>query len=267
MNVLLIILLLTALFGLPLILYFEKRSRKKPVAVFPENYRQLLRQQVHFYQYLSAQDQVIFENRMQIFLNQVTITGVRTEVEDLDRILIAAGAIIPIFGFPNWEYMNLREVLLYPDAFSEGFDQEGNERNILGMVGTGAMQQVMILSKQQLRVGFENISGKENTAIHEFVHLIDKTDGAVDGIPEFLMQQPFALPWIKKIHELISDIQDGHSDINPYGATNPAEFFAVVAEYFFKRPDLLEKNHPELFRMLSSIFNQHPIAHVNASGN
>jgi Mlc titration factor MtfA (ptsG expression regulator) len=267
MNVLLIILTIVALLGLPAILYFERRSRKKSVVAIPENYRQLLRDQVNFYQQLSAKDQVIFENRMQVFLNQVTITGIRTAVEDLDRVLIAAGAIIPIFGFPNWEYMNLREVLLYPDAFSEGFAQDGNERNILGMVGTGAMQQVMILSKQQLRMGFENSSGKENTAIHEFVHLIDKTDGEVDGIPEFLMQQPFALPWIKKIHELISDIQDGHSDINPYGATNPAEFFAVVAEYFFKRPDLLEKNHPELFKMLSSIFNQQPAGHVNASGH
>ena len=55
---------------------------------------------------------------MMLFFSRIRITGVGTEVEDIDKVLIAASAIIPIFGFPDWEYMNLHEVLLYPDSFN-----------------------------------------------------------------------------------------------------------------------------------------------------
>ena len=45
-------------------------------------------------------------------------------------------------------------------------------------------------------------------------------------------------------------------DIDPYGLTNEAEFFAVATEYFFERPGLMETKHPELYAMLSRVFNQ-----------
>ena len=60
------------------------------------------------------------------------------------------------------------------------------------------------------------------------------------------------------IHEKIKQITENQSDINPYGATNEAEFFAVAAEYFFERPDLLQENHPELYDMLVRIFRHQP---------
>ena len=44
------------------------------------------------------------------------------------------------------------------------------------------------------------------------------------------------------------------SDINPYGTTSKGEFLAVVAEYFFERPDLLKEKHPELYAALEAIF-------------
>ena len=56
----------------------------------------------------------------------------------------------------------------------------------------------------------------------------------------------------------IKKIMTDHSDINPYGATNEAEFFAVVSEYFFERPGLLEEKNPELYKLLSTIFRQQP---------
>jgi MtfA peptidase len=258
MNLVLYFLLMASVLGLPLIIYRAKKKHAAETASMPQHLRKLLEERVLFYRQLDPLKKTEFEKRAQRFLDSVKITGVRTEVEELDRLLVAAGAIIPIFGFPEWEYINLNEVLLYPGAFTEGFSQEDNERNVLGMVGSGAMQNVMILSKMQLRSGFENVSGKENTAIHEFVHLIDKTDGAVDGIPELLVAQPFILPWLNKIQEMIGQIMENKSDINPYGATNPSEFFAVAAEYFFKRPDLLQNDHPELYDMLAGIFKQDP---------
>ncbi len=237
-------------------------QRKKPTknkTVFPGLFRAILKEKVSFYKSLDESAKLIFEKRMLQFLNHVKITGIHTIVEDEDKVFVAASAIIPIFAFENWEYINLNEVLLYPGTFNEEFElKEGSERTILGMVGEGPMQHVMILSQPSLRQGFINRSDKNNTAIHEFVHLLDKTDGDIDGIPENLLSKQFTIPWINMMHRMIKEILEGNADINPYGATNQGEFFAVVSEYFFERPDLLQSKHPALYELLEKIFRQDP---------
>jgi len=239
------------------LLYISLSHRRKPakqLQPIQEKDRNLLQQYVSFYNELDKQKQSEFENRIEHFLCTVRITGINTKVERLDQLLIASSAIIPIFSFHNWQYMNLNEVLLYPGSFDEMFNQEGDERTRAGIVGDGPYQNIMILSKQEMREGFINSDSKHNTAIHEFVHLIDKTDGAVDGIPETLIGKQYVLPWLNLMQQNIQRIREGESDINPYGATNQAEFFAVVSEYFFERPDLLKENHPQLFGLLEQIF-------------
>jgi Mlc titration factor MtfA (ptsG expression regulator) len=193
------------------------------------------------------------------FMEECRITGVDLELTDEDRILVAASAVIPIFGFPEWKYKNLKEVLVYPGSFNENYETAGTDRNIGGMVGWGPMNRTMILSKASLHQGFENEHGKSNVGIHEFVHLIDKSDGTIDGIPEVLMQHQYTIPWLKMIHDEMKRIHQGKSDINPYGATSEAEFFSVVSEYFFNQPHLLAKKHPKLYKMLEEVFNQDPV--------
>lgn len=252
------LIILAALVILGYLLAGKLKRKPKVAGPFPEQYRGLLIEHVEFYSNLGKDQQSEFEKRVQLFLAQVRITGVGTNVADLDRLLIASSAIIPIFGFSGWEYVNLREVLLYPDAFGNEFEQEGQHRHTLGMVGNGALNNVMILSQHELRQAFFNKTGKSNVAIHEFVHLVDKIDGSVDGVPEFLLDKKYILPWLQLVHKNIKEIIADKSDINPYGAANEAEFFAVVAEYFFERPDLLQTKHPELFELLSKIFRQQP---------
>ena len=254
-DAILIVVLVIAVLALFLLIAGRALRKERPLATLTEAYRQILQANVPFYQNLDQEDKKLFESRVQYFLNEIRITGVKTEVQDIDKALIAASAIIPIFAFRNWEYTNLNEVLLYPESFSEEFHQQGNNRSVLGMVGTGAMQNVMILSQHELRQGFLNKTGKTNTAIHEFVHLLDKTDGAVDGIPENLMDRQYILPWLQLMHKKIGEIMKGRTDINPYGATNQAEFFAVASEYFFERPDLLKQKHPDLYQLLEDIFS------------
>lgn len=240
------------------IVYAVKFLNKKKVVItdpVPVLLQKTLKDLVPFYQQLSEEKQVQFEERAARFLTQVRITGVKTQVEEIDKVLIAASAIIPIFNFTGWEYHNLHEVLLYPDSFDHEYKQEGKGRNILGMVGSGAMNHVMILSQHELRQAFINKTGKDNTAIHEFVHLLDKTDGDIDGIPESLLDKKYIMPWLQLMQQEIKDIIDDKSDINSYGATNEAEFFAVVSEYFFERPALLKEKHPELYALLRKIFN------------
>lgn len=234
-------------------------SKKKIVVQpLPATYKAILSTDVPFYKALPENKKREFENRMMHFLARTRITGVKTEVEEMDKVYIAASAVIPIFGFPNWEYMNLKEVLLYPDAFSHEFDQVGDHRSILGMVGDGPYNNIMILSQHELRQAFINKTSKSNTAIHEFVHLVDKTDGSVDGVPEYFANREYVLPWVQMIHKEIEKIIENKSDIDGYGATNEAEFFAVVSEYFFERPDLLKEKHPELYKLLTQIFHQQP---------
>jgi Mlc titration factor MtfA (ptsG expression regulator) len=231
-------------------------KKKAPVVTqtLPADYPQLLEQNVLFYQKLTDEQKQQFNERVQHFVADVRITGVKTTVTPLDIVLTAASAVIPTFNFTHWEYPNLNEVLIYPGTFSEAYELDGNNKNVLGMVGNGPMQHVMILSQQALRLGFGNKTDKENTAIHEFVHLLDKADGSVDGVPEALLQHAYVLPWLHLVHKNIAAIDKGDSDINVYGATNEAEFLAVVAEYFFERPALLQQKHPELYVMMNRMF-------------
>jgi Mlc titration factor MtfA (ptsG expression regulator) len=234
---------------------------KRPVkkAALPADYKRILSEHVAFYRSLDDEGKIRFEEKIKELLGYIRITGVNTTVDDLDRLLVASSGVIPIFGFPEWRYYNLRDVLLYPHSFNEiSFLTEGADRYVLGMVGEGAMQQTMILSKPALRAGFANVSGKENTGIHEFVHLLDKEDGAIDGLPEALLKRQFTIPWLQLIAKNIVAINAGNSDINIYGSKNEAEFFAVASEYFFAQPEMFKQNHTELYNLMTRIFQQSP---------
>ncbi|MCC6414071.1 MAG: zinc-dependent peptidase [Saprospiraceae bacterium] len=248
-----VFLLLVAAFGWWV---FPKKKNRK-TAAFPNAWRLILKEKVSFYNQLSASEQTRFEEGILQFLDNVRITGVGEEVDDTDRLLVAASAVIPLFGFPGWHYRSLNEVLLYESAFNEDFKtREAEERNILGMVGGTGMTGTMILSKPSLHRAFYDQHSSQHVGIHEFVHLLDRADGTADGIPEALVDQPFVIPWVKLMHQEIKDIREGESKINPYGSTNEAEFFSVVSEYFFKQPDKLANRHPELYEMLEKIFRQ-----------
>ena len=255
-NVVLVAFLFLGILMVLVAMLLKPRKKARIFTPLSEVYKDLLYENVAFYRRLDDNGKKSFENRVQHFLSATRITGIKTDVEDIDRVLIGASAIIPIYAFDDWEYVNLKEVLLYPETFGENFQTEGGDRVVMGMVGSGAMQQVMILSQHALRQGFSNKTDKSNTAIHEFVHLVDKTDGDVDGVPEVLLTNRYVLPWLDMVHKNIKDIIRDRSDINPYGASNQAEFLAVAAEYFFERPDLLKKNHPELYAMLEIIFGK-----------
>ena len=236
---------------------FRPKKRKEPEGPFPGVWRDLLEEHVAFYRQLDAEEKARFEKWVEVFLLNTIVTGVGVEVDDLDRLLVAASAAIPIFGFPNWmRYPHLKEVLLYPATFrDEDFGTEGADRDVEGMVGWGYMNGKMILSKPALHRGFDQ-PGRSNVGIHEFVHLLDKADGEVDGLPEYLLEKQYSIPWMDLIRQEMEAIREGESDLRDYGGTKPSEFFAVASEYFFQRPRHLEREHPELFAMLEKIFRQ-----------
>jgi MtfA peptidase len=240
--------------GLFLFFRFKKSGDSLPAKTVSEEYTQLLETHVKYYRNLQPEQKEVFAKRVGEFMKRVTIEGVGTTVELSDRILVASSALIPVFGLGDWKYPNLTNVILYPDTFNEKFQFEGHGRTTLGMVGTGYMNGQMILSKSALVADFAHTNSKSNTAIHEFVHLLDKTDGSTDGIPENLMDRSSLIPWQTLMQQEIEKINNGESDINPYALSGDAEFFAVVSEYFFQQPGLLASNHPEVYGMLKEFF-------------
>ncbi|WP_417612344.1 zinc-dependent peptidase [Owenweeksia hongkongensis] len=239
-------------------LIFRPKGRKSGFPIpetFPQKWRTFLLSEVNFYASLSAEDKERFERDILRFLGRVRITGIKTTIDIEDRLLVASSAVIPVFAFPEWEYRSLHEVLLYPDLFDQNFDFTSQKRTISGMVGSGGvMNNIVIFSKPALRLGFDTTSDKKNVGIHEFIHLFDKEDGTIDGIPHVIMKNQAVMPWLKLIRDNTEQMLEGKSDINIYGATNKQEFLAVAGEYFFERPKLLKDKHPALYEALSKVF-------------
>lgn len=218
--------------------------------------RNYLLHQVAFYKALNEADRSLFDKRILLFLQTTQVLGNGVEIEQSDRLLVAAGAIIPVWKFIDWHYFNLKEVILVPNSFNESSQFGQPDSRIQGMVGTGPMSGKMILSKPALHHGFSNSKDKRNVAIHEFSHLIDMADGDCDGFPERLSEYAFCMPWFDLMYQKMEQIDNHQSNINAYGATDKVEFFAVATEYFFERPGMLRKKHPQVYEALKDFYQQ-----------
>jgi len=234
-----------------------RRRRACLARPFPPEWEAVLQREVVFFRALEPDEQSRFRRELQVFLDEKRITGIGMEVDTTTLVLAGASAIIPIFGFPEWEWDQISEVLIYPDRFNEDFSfDEGEGRHTLGMVGTGPMNRMMILVEPDLLAGFRNPDDKRNVGIHEFAHLVDKSDGHVDGLPGVGLDRRSIGPWVELVRRKMREIESGDSDIDRYALTNEAEFFAVASEYFFERPGVMQRKHPELYAMLERVFRQ-----------
>ena len=237
-NQMQIIIVLLALLGL---YFFIKKNINRTTNPLKKvdslQIEKILMEEVDFYKAIeNPTRRESFKNRVVHFLQQVRFTSVgNAKHELLDEVLIASSAIIPIFNFPDWEYNNIKEVLLYEDHFDENFKVD-KDHKLMGMVGEGALNSTMLLSLRALRESF------------------DRRDGIIDGVPSYLLPNDLITPWLRLIRGMIQDIKENETGINPYASTNEAEFFAVISEYFFEKPKLLERNHPQLYAMLKTIF-------------
>jgi Mlc titration factor MtfA (ptsG expression regulator) len=229
-------------------------------APFPPQWSAFLQGRSTYYQDLSDEEKEVFNRRVQFFIKEKRIHAIDTTIDDGVRLMVGASAVIPTFAFPYFEYPNVEEVLIYPNSFDHQFQTsryDGHEQYITGMVGNRHLNNTVVLSKPDLVAGFNGERNRHNVGIHEFVHLIDMADGGnSDGIPEILLDRAYVLPWLNVIREEMHRMQNGQSDINPYGLTNNAEFLAVVSEYFFDNPQKFLEHHPELYKYLSMIFRQ-----------
>ena len=226
---------------------------------FPAAWEAILRTHVAFFRALDETGQARFRQLVQIFLSEVRITGIRTEVDDTVRVLVAASAVIPTFGFHDWAYHRLHEVLIYPDAFDDAYRTTGGKENtILGMVGLHHLSGVMILSKPALLAGFDHTSGHHHLGVHEFAHLVERETheyGIPPEVPWMAVRQ-----WMRFVAQELAHPSRQRARLNAYAYTNEHEFFAVLAEYFFTSPASLERRDPALYALMRDLFHQDPRA-------
>ena len=156
--------------------FLRSRWIKEP---FPEKQREILLRSIPFYRKLSEKEKARFEQSVTIFLRENRITGIGTELDEETRVLVAASAVILIFGRPEWEYPRLPEILIYPRSFDEEyeFSPQREDRILAGMV---VPQNGIVISRQDLMRAFRHSEEAYHVGLHEFAHALDFTDGVAE---------------------------------------------------------------------------------------
>lgn len=219
---------------------------------FPEPWRSVLTEYVEYYRSLDAQERTRFEREVRWFVDEQVITGPKgAEVEDELKLLVAASAVVVVFGRDGFRYPKLRDIVVYERSFDEEYGAGGN---ILGMVhGQGPI----LFSARSLKQGFRGEHDGKNVGYHEFAHVLDFDQGRADGVPGF-MPWDTVKPWLELMHGETAKIEKRRSILRQYAAKNEAEFFAVATEMFFEKPKKMKREHLALFELLVETYGQDP---------
>lgn len=250
--------------------YWQKWQRQRIKArPFPEAWRRILKQRMPYFRALPADLQLQLKKHIQVFIAEKVFIGCDgLTVTDEMRVTIAAQACLLLLNRPDHYYPKLKSILIYPAAFivqSEQTDAAGlvsAQQRVLSGESWG--QGRVILSWQDTLSGAADPGDGHNVVIHEFAHQLDQENGPAQGAPVLnrssdyqqwssLMQQAF-----EQLHRQLALGQPVLLD--PYAATNPAEFFAVLSEVFFEQAAQLSQLHPELYQLLSRFYRLDPLS-------
>ncbi|MGE5125747.1 MAG: zinc-dependent peptidase [Betaproteobacteria bacterium] len=236
------------------------RRRRALLPPFPPAWRDLLLRRYDHFERLSPEWRARFEDDLRIFLAEKRITGVGLEADDELRLLVAASAVTLSAGWPDYEWDQLSEVLLYPDDFDRDYAFGGRER-----AGETHPWGTVILSVPALQESFEYPDDAYHVGIHEFAHLLDVDQTHFDGIPIGL-DGVRAREWVRLAEREMERLRAGRSAFDDYGANDPVEFLGVAVEAFFEIPQVVRRRHREVYAMLSEYFGQDPAAWDDARG-
>lgn len=226
------------------------KAARRPLA---EASRTWLLGHVPFYTRLDEQGRERFERDARFVLGEWSFEGVEgVEATPELRLSVAAGVALLLHGRPDWE-LAPRTVLFYPERFDEAYEG-GDYAEYDGMAHA---QGPIILTADAVREGWRNPADGNNVVLHELAHLFDFADAFADGVPS-LLDPASAEAWSRLARREMRRAQVGRSLLRRYAATNAAEFFAVAVENFFERPEHLRREHPNLFRALTALFNIDP---------
>ena len=250
--------------GLVALLYHRAKQRqRREVRATPlsEADRLLLQKEVPLYAALPAEFTKEMDARIQVFLYQVGFEpcGQLEEVTREMQLIIASQACLLLLASGYDHFGLLRSVLVYPDAY-EVRDELGIKSIRLG---ESWMSGSVVLSWESVRQGSRNEEDGLNVVIHEFAHQLDQFNGVADGLPVLKDRKDYP-EWASVMRAsyktLLERVEKGRRTVlDDYGATNPAEFFAVSTETFFEKPKQLEEKHPELYEQLKRFYGLDPL--------
>lgn len=255
------------LFGL-----FKKRRRASIIAEpFPEDWLPILEKNVAYYSLLTDAEKTKLKGDLRIFIAETSFEGCGgVEMSDEIKVTIAAQASILLLGYTDDYFEKVSTVLVYPTGFRspngwtapdgvvhhEGYD----------MLGEAWKQGTVILAWDAVLDGGRDSHDGRNVVLHEFTHQIDYLDGFADGTPP-MPDADHSNRWHHVLQteydRLVRESEHGHPKVlDSYGATNPAEFFAVATEAFFESSIQVQKRHPELYEVMKDFYRQDPAGRV-----
>ncbi len=229
-------------------------------APFPDGWRRHLLDWCDHYARLPEGLRVRFEDDLRIVLAEKRITGIRIEVSDELRLLVAASAVTLSLGWPDAEWDQLTEVLLYPDDFDRDYQFGSDE-----LAGQAHPWGTVILSVPTLCASFQDPDDGYHVGFHEFAHLLDLEHARFDGIPAGFSEAQ-ASCWVQIREHEMQRMLHGDSVLDDYGAHDPVEFFAVSVEAFFETALALRRACPDLYELLATYFRQDPAGWDDARG-
>lgn len=244
------------------------RVRAQPV---PDGWRATIERTVPYFRRLPPADQAELLAHVQVFLAEKRFEGCGGQaITDEVRLTIAAQACVLLLHQPEPDYFaGVSSILVYPHAYvapraverlPDGTVVEGGGVR-LGEAWRGGE---VVLSWDDVVSGAADVRDGRNVVLHELAHALDHEDGAGDGAP-ILPTRSRYVAWarvLSKEYAALRTAVERHRKtvIDAYGATNPAEFFAVITECFFEKPLALKKKHPELYAQLADYYRQDPAA-------
>lgn len=244
-----------------------------PTGPIPDAWYGIVEQNVPLARGLSVRERERLLRLVQLFLSEKHFEGAAgLTITDEIRVTIATEACLLLLHLEGPCYPMLRTVLVYPRGFVPKLVQTARTGQIVSpsvpLMGESWRDGVVVISwDDTVREAREPTEGS-NVVLHEFAHQLDTEDGFADGAP--ILPRSALHTWGRVLsteyERLREDAAHGRqSTLDPYGATNPAEFFAVATEAFFVKPVQLERDHPDLYKQLQHFYRQDPARRVAPS--
>jgi Mlc titration factor MtfA (ptsG expression regulator) len=255
---------------------FLKRRRHETARARPlsEDERAIASRAVHLWRYLDDDDRRELEGDVQIFLAEKAFEGAQGLVVTAEmRLTIAAQACLLLLHRDTDVYAELETVILYPHPYVATATHREGPVVVTGpevRLGESWTRGMVVLAWDEIARDVRSVHSGHSVVLHEFAHQLDAEDGAVDGAPRLESRGRYA-GWAHVLGDeyraLGERLRDGlATDIDAYGATSPAEFFAVLTEEFFERGEVLRAHHPALYAELALFYRLDPVALMQASG-
>ena len=250
------------------------RRNKLRTSPFPLEWRRVTERLCPFYHQLSAEDRHELEGHIQVFMAEKQFEACGGFVLNIEhKICIAAFACLLLLHRNTDYYPSLRTILVYPGTFvvpmtrhvGSGIMEEGQEARAGESWEAGAL----VVAWDAVSSAIHVPDSGHNVVLHEFAHQLDYEDGQTNGAPQLGHREPRRVrqrryaDWSRVMKAEYEHLQQqllrGEPTIlRDYGATNPAEFFAVATECFFGRSRELQTGHPELYEQMKWYYQQDP---------